>query len=178
MAPEMKAMKAAGRSLCAIAEVLVGECKLKKTQVTALLDSLAGLAAKEYVAEHGQVHHLGCLLRKAVRRYVSAQCHHPLACTAVPNNPALIIHYSVQQSRAGIQHSAGQLQPPREPPQGPAPPAPPSPFGYGRIGDQAHRGAPRAGRYVWRSTYDRVEEEFNIPQGNFGKWMRSKATVS
>ena len=26
--------------------------------------------------------------------------------------------------------------------------------------------------------YDRVEEEYNIPQGNFGKWMRSKATVS
>jgi len=34
-----------------------------------------------------------CLLRKAARRYVAAQCHHPLACTT----------YSAQQASA--QHS-------------------------------------------------------------------------
>ena len=50
MAPKKKVMQAkTERSLskAAIAEVLIGECKMQKAQVTAWLDSLAGLAAKE-----------------------------------------------------------------------------------------------------------------------------------
>ena len=49
MAPKSKAMKAAKRTMSksAIAEVLMGEYKLNKTQVNAWLDSLVRLAAKE-----------------------------------------------------------------------------------------------------------------------------------